>query len=211
MSVKLYANARDRKKFNELADLYAIVKAMEHLEVAYARDAIGKEQYTEACSKLLGQFKGAQQAIKLDARVDTVHEFLEVYKAECPRAMKRIHDGVPATLVDQDHSTANTQALVAETVSNFITVIDALKLGTREVDELTLVMVELMSCLNRAVGVSDDFQPKRKVHSWVTLLGEMGAHDSISEEQARQLELDIQTAYSKYFASLGQGGGGGKD
>ena len=46
--VKLYDNARDRKTFSELADLYAIFKATEHLEVAYARDAITKDAYTDA-------------------------------------------------------------------------------------------------------------------------------------------------------------------
>ena len=205
--IRLYENSRDRKIYSELADLYAIFKATEHLEVAYARDAVGKEEYNQACSKLLQQYKGARQAVVNDSRVSSVEQFLDVYKVECPRATKRLLiDMVPADVIDPGHSTAqNTGVIVADTVSNFITVIDQLKLGIRAVDELTLCLHDLMANLNRTIGVPDDFEPKRKVHHWVTVLSTMGASDEISDEQSRQIELDMQTSYQTYFAFLGAG------
>jgi ESCRT-I complex subunit VPS28 len=205
--VRLYENSRERKTYTELADLYAIFKATEHLEVAYARDAIGKAEYNQACSKLLQQYKGARQAIDADDRVSSVEQFLDVYKADCPRETKRLLvDMVPADVIDPGHSTAqNTGVIVADTVSNFITVIDQLKLGIRAVDELTLCIHDLMANLNRTVGVPEDFEPKRKVHHWVTVLSTLGASDQISEDQARQIELDMQTSYQTYFAFLGHG------
>ena len=210
--VRLYENSRERKTYTELADLYAIFKATEHLEVAYARDAIGKAEYNQACSKLIQQYKGARQAIDADDRVSSVEQFLDVYKAECPRATKRLLiDMVPADVIDSGHSTAqNTGVIVADTVSNFITVIDQLKLGIRAVDELTLCIHDLMANLNRTVGVPEDFEPKRKVHHWVTVLSTLGASDQISEDQARQIELDMQTSYQTYFAFLGHGQKQGK-
>ena len=132
--------------------------------------------------------------------------FLNHYHAsgDCTRAMRRLlQEGVPATVLHQDHSaTNNTQMVVAETVTNFITVIDSLKLNIRTVDELTIAMVDLMASLNRTAGMPDDFAPKLKVHQWVSLLNSMAATDEISEDQARQLELDMNTSYSTYFASL---------
>ena len=118
---------------------------------------------------------------------------------------------VPADVIDSAHSTAqNTGVIVADTVSNFITVIDQLKLGIRAVDELTLCIHDLMANLNRTVGVPEDFEPKRKVHHWVTVLSTLGASDQISEDQARQIELDMQTSYQTYFAFLGHGQEQGK-
>ena len=81
----------------------------------------------------------------------------------------------------------------------------AKKLGIRAVDELTLCIHDLMANLNRTVGVPEDFEPKRKVHHWVTVLSTLGASDQISEDQARQIELDMQTSYQTYFAFLGHG------
>lgn len=81
------------------------------------------------------------------------------------RAVRRlIQEGVPATVMHQDHSatTGGAGVLVAETTSNFITVIDNLKLGVVTVDELTLCILDLMASLNRSVGMPDDFAPKLK-------------------------------------------------
>lgn len=203
-TIKLYSNASERRKYNELADLYAILKATEHLEVSYSRDAISKEAYTEACSKLLIQYKGAKQALQHDPTLNTIEDFIRCYKAECPRAIKRlIHDGVPATHMHTDHSAASkTGAVVAEAVQQFITVMDQLKLGYKAVDELTPGFLDLLASLNRTPGLADDFEPKLKVHHWVTVLQEMNASDEISDDQARQMALDIDTSYNTYFHSL---------
>jgi ESCRT-I complex subunit VPS28 len=206
--IKLYENARDRRAIDQLADLYAIFKATEHLEVSYARDAISKEAYTDACSELITQFKTVEPTLKQTPHANAT-AFLEYYNAttECTRAMRRLlQDGVPATVVHQDHSVSNNSqaVVVAETVSNFITVIDSLKLNIMAVDELTMLMVTLMGNLNRTVGVPDDFAPKLKVHQWVKLLQSMAATAEITEDQARQLELDMNTSYSHYFQSLGK-------
>ena len=48
------------------------------------------------------------------------------------------------------------------------------------------------------------FAPKLKVHQWVKLLQSMAATAEITEDQARQLELDMNTSYSHYFQSLGK-------
>jgi|TARA_B100000795_G_C22801323_1_gene442084 ESCRT-I complex subunit VPS28 len=204
--IKLYDNSRDRKTFNELADLYAIFKATEALEVAYTKDAITKDAYTDACSKLISQFKTAQHTLK-ETPHDNAAAFLEHYKAsgDCKRAMRRlIEEGVPATIIHQDHSTKNGGgALVAaDTAASFINVIDSLKLNIRTVDELTLSLLDLMACLNRTVGMPDDFAPKLKVHHWITIFQSMKANDEISEDQSRQLELDMNTSYSMYVSSL---------
>ena len=60
MDTPLFSNARERRQYDDLADLYAIIKATEHLEKAYAMDAIKNDEYTQACLKLIAQFKSTE-------------------------------------------------------------------------------------------------------------------------------------------------------
>lgn len=43
--VKLYTNNKERELYENLADVYAIVKALEHLEKAYVRDSVSAKEY----------------------------------------------------------------------------------------------------------------------------------------------------------------------
>ena len=42
--IPLHATSKERRHLEDLADLYAIIKATEHLEKAYARDLVGAEE-----------------------------------------------------------------------------------------------------------------------------------------------------------------------
>ena len=53
--VKLFRNAREREKYDNMADLFALIQTLQCLEKAYIKDAVTAKEYTEACSKLLAQ------------------------------------------------------------------------------------------------------------------------------------------------------------
>jgi len=55
--VKLFRNARERERYDNMADLYAIINTIQQLEKAYIRDCITPQEYTAACSKHLVQYK----------------------------------------------------------------------------------------------------------------------------------------------------------
>jgi len=42
--IELYSNAKERQAYDDQANLYAIIIATEHLERAYARDDISREE-----------------------------------------------------------------------------------------------------------------------------------------------------------------------
>lgn len=195
--IRLYDSTKERRKFTEMADLYSIIKATEHLERAYVRDAIGKDEYTEACTKLIAQYKGAKMA------VGDVHEFMREYKTDCPRAMNRlIREGVPATVVNADYNTQQSAVKVADTIQHFITLLDALKLNITAVDEISPLVRDLMGSLSTNPGLPDDHESKTRVHSWMLKFNQMGASDDISEEQGRQLCFDIDAGYSAFYRWL---------
>lgn len=156
MEIPLHATSKDRRHLEDLADLYAIIKATEHLEKAYARDLVGAEevslrvkpclyylflrsltvplfpsrslpQYTAACLKLLTQYKSTASAL---TDID-VQDFIKTYSLEAPRAVDRLlRAGVPATTLHKqaDKEGSNSQIRVAETTQFFITAMDAVKL-----------------------------------------------------------------------------------
>jgi len=79
--VKLFNNPKEREMYDNMADLYSIIKTMEHLEKAYVRDSITAKDYAPACNKLLAQFKGAQSLVK--ETVPDVDKFMQDYKLDC--------------------------------------------------------------------------------------------------------------------------------
>jgi len=78
--VELYTSIRERQAYEDQATLYAIILATEHLERAFARDAITNEEYTKECNKLITQFKMAEKAaIKDDMTTET---FMSLYQMD---------------------------------------------------------------------------------------------------------------------------------
>lgn len=57
--------------------------------------------------------------------------------------------------------------VVAETVQNFITVMDSLKLDMAAVDQLYPLLTELMASLNNNLNLPPDFEMKVKLKNWL--------------------------------------------
>ena len=53
--VKLFRNPREREKYDNLAELFAVMSTLQCLEKAYIKDCVPSREYTAACSKLLVQ------------------------------------------------------------------------------------------------------------------------------------------------------------
>ena len=43
-AIPLYTSAKERRQYDDLADLYSIIKVTEHLEKAYARDIVSADE-----------------------------------------------------------------------------------------------------------------------------------------------------------------------
>lgn len=64
--VKLYRHAREREKYDNMAELYALINTLQNLEKAYVWDCITPQEYTASCSKLLVQYKVAFKQVQGD-------------------------------------------------------------------------------------------------------------------------------------------------
>lgn len=74
--------------YDNLADLYSIILAIEHLEKAYVRDSIDNTAYSKACTKLIAQYKTLQASV--EDHVPDLETFVAEYDMECKAAVNRI-------------------------------------------------------------------------------------------------------------------------
>lgn len=95
-------------------------------------------------------------------------------------------------------STSGT--LILEATQDFITFLDALRLGLLAMDQLHPLLTDVIQSVNK---VTDrDFENRGKIVQWLITLNQMKATEELSEAQARELELDINSAYQGFKSTL---------
>ncbi|ESZ94966.1 vacuolar protein sorting-associated protein [Sclerotinia borealis F-4128] len=204
--VKLAESRAERDLQDSLAEVFSIIITLDQLERAFLKDAIPESDYTETCDRLLKQYK----AILADESVAREFVDLETFKnewdIEVPRATERLRIGLPSTFTAPSHnaSTANNNGtngtLILEATQDFITFLDALKLGLLAKDQLHPLLSDVIQSVNK---VTDrDFEGRGKIVQWLIALNQMKATEEVSEDKARELELDMNSAYQGFKATL---------
>ena len=187
-------------RYDNMADLYAVMNTLQCLEKAYIKDCVTATEYTAACSKLLVQFKAAFKQVQGD-EFPTIETFIKRFKLDCPAAMERIREDRPITIRDDK---GNTSKCIADIVSLFITTMDKLRLDIRANDELQPELRDLADTMSRLSLIPDSFEGKDKVSQWLKTLSSMQASDELSEIQVRQLLFDLETSYNSFNRLLHQ-------
>ncbi|KAL9692646.1 hypothetical protein quinque_015725 [Culex quinquefasciatus] len=192
--VKLYRHAREREKYDNMADLFALMSTLQNLEKAYIRDCVTPQEYTAACSKLLVQYKVAFKLVQGD-EYPSIETFVKKFRLDCPAALERIREDRPITIRDDK---GNTSKCIADIVSMFITLMDKLRLDIRAMDELQPELRDLLDTMNRLSLIPDSFEGKEKVGTWLGTLNSMQVSDELSEAQVRQLLFDLESSYAAF-------------
>ncbi|KAL9644675.1 hypothetical protein ABK040_012329 [Willaertia magna] len=199
--IKLYENRKEREKYENLAELYSIIYTVERLEKAYIKDSIKADEYTTTCSKLIAKFKTILPMVTSD--IPDMERFMREFKLDCPAATNRLLKvGVPATVEHGGKEATGDSMikLIAQTTQHFITVMDFIKLNLVAKDQIAPTLLELMDSLNTLT--IKDFEGKSKIRDWIITFNQMKAHESLSEEQARQLSYDMEQAYGQFHKAL---------
>ncbi|CAH4023619.1 vacuolar protein sorting-associated protein 28 homolog isoform X1 [Pieris brassicae] len=196
--IKLYRNAREREKHDNMAELYAVVSTLQHLEKAYMRDCVRAQEYTAACSRLLVQYRVAFKQVQGDD-FPTIESFVSKFRLDCPAALERIRENKPNLIKDDK---GNTNKYIAEIVSLFITLMDKLRLDLRAMDMIQPELRELKDAMDCLTMLPEDFIGKIKVQEWLEMLSAMSASDELSEAQARQLVFDLETSLGAFNKTL---------
>ncbi|CAH0015056.1 unnamed protein product [Clonostachys rhizophaga] len=209
--VKLTNTRAERDLQESLAELFSIIVTLDELEKAFLKDAVPEAEYTEICERSLRQYK----ALLADDTIANEFQGLEEFKArwdlEVPRATERIRVGMPSTTVTASSSSVapapsnapanNTNGLlILEATQDFITFLDAVKLGLLSKDQLHPLLSDVIQSVNRVTD--KDFENRGKIVQWLITLNQMKATEELSEQQARELEMEIHQAYQGFRRTL---------
>ena len=130
--------------------------------------------------------------------------FFKDYRLECRSARHRLKVGVSALdeygggrQMDQSE-----RRLVVKVTGAFITVMDALSMEQRAVDQLHPNLADLNSNLNQITSLPSDHEAKVTVRRWLEKLHSMRASDELDEEQSRQMLFDLETAMGQFEQAL---------
>ncbi|GCE98855.1 vacuolar protein-sorting-associated protein 28 [Zygosaccharomyces mellis] len=109
-----------------------------------------------------------------------------------------------ASATDRDGVTTTGENLargIAEATGNFITVMDAVKLGYRTRDQLHPLLAELLLSTNRVARLES--KSRGRLVEWLVHVNRLRGQESIDEKAARKLLEDLDTAYREFYSALG--------
>lgn len=193
--VKLYDTTAERDRYDNLSVIYSILVQLEFLEKASVRDSIAVSDYKERCARLIWQYSSARTAE--DGWLD---RFCQQYRVNCPLALARLKEGKPAGEVEPPPpviETSQSAVKVAETVQNFITLMDALKLSFRAKDQLHPLLSDLMTSLTDEADIE-----KQRIVKWLIRVNRMQVTEELSDQEIRELFFDVEALYTEYLRTL---------
>lgn len=114
-----------------------------------------------------------------------------------PSTITTPSSSAPAGASDRNNTSG---VLILEATQDFITFLDAVKLGLLSKDQLHPLLSDVIQSVN---NVTDkDFENRGKIVQWLITLNQMKASEELSEQQARELDMDIQQAYQGFRRTL---------
>lgn len=195
----------EKRLLSEMEELYAIMRTTEHLETAYIRDLISADEYKTQCRKLQTAYDMQKGKLTAMRAFSDIGAWMKEYEIKLPQAYMRLEiEKLPATDMHYSDDGRPEAQLVAETTSALITATDGLNLNRIDVDQVLPSVAAVLESLNHHAWLPTDFDPKVKMQKWVRELSTMRAADSLNDEQVRQLEFDLQQAYSTFLSKLGE-------
>ncbi|KAF2807670.1 vacuolar protein sorting-associated protein 28 [Mytilinidion resinicola] len=192
--VKLSATSAERDLYDSLAEIYSIIITLDALEKAYLKDSIPESEYTETCSRLLKQYKSSLADESVAAAFGHLENFKREWDIEAPRATERIRIGLPETTSRQvDPNASADVTLVVNATENFITLLDAIKMGLAGKDTLHPLLVDIIQSVNKVTD--KDFDNKGKIIQWLITLNQMRIAQKLDEDQLREFQFEMDQAY----------------
>lgn len=192
-----------------LAEIFSIIITLDELEKAFLKDAIPEADYTEICERSLKQYKSILSDDTVAKAFVGLEEFKAEWDLEVPRATERLKVGMPSTAIHASAGSApapaaatsnKSGALILEATQDFITFLDALRLGLLAKDQLHPLLTDVIQSVNKVTD--HDFENRGKIIQWLITLNQMRATEELSEDQSRELESDINSAYMGFKSTL---------
>lgn len=197
-------DATQDEELEDLAELYAIIRACEKLERAYVQSQVGVDEYDTECQSLLSKFKTLKESLNLDVQTFMHASGLN----DCRMARHRlINSGMPATA---EHRASQTKGSVqaVQVAELFINALDTISLGERAASRVHPKLLELVTSLDSArYWLPPDFTTSGHLHTlraWLHQLSNMHATDELNERDLQELSHKLEAAYTVFKNYLNQ-------
>jgi len=95
---------------------------------------------------------------------------------------------------------ASVQQTIAAT-ENFITFLDALKLGISSKDQLHPLLSEVITTVNKVTEA--DFEGRGNIIKWLIKLNQMRANQELEDADRREVEFEMEVAYKGFKKAVG--------
>lgn len=186
------------------AIIYSIIRTLDPLEKAHLNEKISDEDYHSHCKKLLNQYKMLSQSLGTD--FPGLSEFMSKYKLSslCKLAFQRLSLGITAIETGQTGPEVVSTTAVINTVQSFIMATDAIQMEIYTVSRIQPLIQDIVFHLSSVRGIPNSYQGRAKLQEWLVTLNAMRAYDDLSQEEAHQLDFDVDKAYREFRACMGE-------
>jgi ESCRT-I complex subunit VPS28 len=97
-----------------------------------------------------------------------------------------------------EEASAGVAKRVFDITSKFIAPIDVLQLGITAVDEILPHLRDLLQALTTFPNMPPTYQGVGVVQNWCNILSAKKASDNITDDEGRQIKLDLDAACSQF-------------
>ena len=205
-SIELALTKEEKHKYVTMSEIFALIKAVDHLERAWQRDSISSKDYERDCWTLIQKYRSIKATT--DGVITDMDRFVEEYKIQAPKGYYRlIKAGMPATVEVSGRNSRNDREQMknaAQCVQNFITLMDSLQLNVKTVEALLPGSIALIETLDKVDAVPRNFEFKEKLRRWVSKMNGMRAVDELSADDSSEFALDLETSYQAFHRCLEQ-------
>jgi len=179
-----------------------VIRTVDTLERAFTNGTVGEEEYEKNINQLMTQFNVIQTALKND--YPDIEKFIDEHDMNVAFAKARLFGTqVAATRIYHGSDPSKPEVVhILESGQHFVTLVDSLKLDLVHVDDILPLLRELSDSLAAIPSISANSEVKQTVASWLTRLAQMKASDRIESDDARQMSLDLDTAYSSFHKAV---------
>ncbi|PMB71005.1 Vacuolar protein sorting-associated protein 28 [Beauveria bassiana] len=195
--VTLTSTRAERDLQDSLAELFSIIVTLDELEKAFIKDAVSEAEYTEICERSLRQYNALLADDTIAREFGGLEEFQAKWDAGMPSTITTPASAAAAGPSDRNNTSG---VLILEATQDFITFLDAVKLGLLSKDQLHPLLSDVIQSVNKVTD--KDFENRGKIVQWLITLNQMKASEELSEQQARELDMDIQQAYQGFRRTL---------
>jgi hypothetical protein len=183
------------------ANLYSVIRTVDTLERAFTNGLVGADEYEKNLNQLLTQYNVIATALKDD--YPDIEQFIDEHDMDVAFAKARLFGAqVAATRIYHGESKKAEVVHILEAGQHFVTLVDSLKLELVHVDDILPLIRELSTALAGIPSLPANFESKDIVNKWLVKLNQMKASDRISEEDTRQMSLDLDHAYSVFHRAV---------